>query len=324
VEEYTATVYAVGLSAPDGLAIGPDGTLYVAEEKAGRVSQVGPSGDITPVIVGLASPEGIAFDGAGNLYVVEDVSAGRLVQRTPDGTTTTLVVDLDAPEGIASASDGTLYVTESNTQFTTDPAHLRSRVAVASSSGTVTRIMTNTPTISGTDVTFWSYAGLTLGPDGLLYVTNELSGQEITRTVVIVPGVLTLTFGLSGMDSIFTIDPATGDRALFASDLLAPEGLRFSAGGGFPLYVAEEDVGGGAGRLSRIEPDGSHAPFCTGFFSIEDVAVDQEGWLYVSEDASGLIILIRPRRRVWLPVVLRHKESMPGAFAALEKGEILR
>jgi glucose/arabinose dehydrogenase len=139
-----------------------------------------------------------------------------------------------------------------------------------------------------------------------------------------VPGVLTLTFGLSGTDSIFTVDPATGDRALFANDLLAPEGLRFSAGGGFPLYVAEEDVGGGAGRLSRIEPDGSHAPFCTGFFSIEDVAVDQEGWLYVSEDASGLIILIRSRRRVWLPVVMRQEESMPGAFAALEKGEILR
>jgi len=35
---YTATVYAEGLSSPDGLAFGPAGALHVAEETAGRVS----------------------------------------------------------------------------------------------------------------------------------------------------------------------------------------------------------------------------------------------------------------------------------------------
>jgi glucose/arabinose dehydrogenase len=176
------------------------------------------------------------------------------------------------------------------------------------SSGAATRIFTNTPTIDGTDVTFWSYAGLAIGPDGLLYVTNEISGQEITRTVVF-GGVITITFSLSTTDSIFTMDPATGDHMLFASGLSAPEGLRFSASGGFPLYVAEESVGNGGGRLSRVELDGSHVPFWTGFLGIEDVAVDQRGWLYVSEDSSGLIILIKTReQQVWLPAILRQGE----------------
>ncbi len=103
-------------------------------------------------------------------------------------------------------------------------------------------------------------------------------------------------------DSIFAVDPTTGDRTVFASNLVSPEGLRFSANGDFPLYVAEEDVGDGEGRLSQVESDGSHTPLCTGFFTIEDVAVDQQGWLYVSEDTSGLVILIKPAVRYGLTV----------------------
>jgi glucose/arabinose dehydrogenase len=303
-QAYTAIVYAEGLSSPDGLAFGPTGALYVAEEAAGRVSRIGPTGRFTPVIGGLTSPEGITLDDTGNLYVVEDVPAGRLVRMTAGGVTTTLATDLEAPEGVVWASDGTLYVTESNFQFVTDPRDLRTRIAAVSLSGIVTRVITHTPIIRGTDVAFWSYAGLAVGPDGLLYVTNEISGIEITRTVVVVPGALTLTFSLSTTDSIFSVDPAAGDRMLFSRYLVSPEGLRFSATGEFPLYVAEEDVGGGAGRLSWVAPDGNQAPLCTGFLNIEDVAVDRRGWLYVSEDVSGLIILVKPAARYGLTATL--------------------
>jgi hypothetical protein len=133
--------------------------------------------------------------------------------------------------------------------------------------------------------TLSSYAGITMGLDGLLYVTNEASGL-ITNA------------------SIFSVDPDTGARALFASDLLAPEGLRFGDGG-FPLYVAEEDTGDGRGRLSRVEAGGSHVPFCSGFYTVEDVILDEAGRLYVSEDGSGSIIVIEreARWRVWLPLI---------------------
>jgi glucose/arabinose dehydrogenase len=284
------------------LAFSPGGALYVAEEVSGKVSQVDPTGIITPVLTGLSMTEGIAFDDAGNLYVVEDVQNGRLIKRTPGGATSTLAANLDAPEGVAWASDGTLYVTESNAQFETNPLSLVTHVAAVSPSGIVTRIITNTPVVTSSglafSVTFWSYAGVAIGPDGLPYVSNELSNQVITRTVG------PATFTLDVTDSLFSVYPVTGARALFASDLFAPEGLRFSASGGFPLYVAEENIGGGAGRLSQVQANGSHAPLCTGFFSIEDVAVDQRGWLYVSEDTTGLVIQIRPVV-VFLPVVLR-------------------
>jgi len=272
---YTATLYAQGLSSPDGLAFDPSGVLHVAEETAGRVSRIEAGGSITTVISSLANPEGIAFDAEGNLYVVEDVQNGRLVQVTPGGDTTELATGLDWPEGIVWASDGTQYITESNLEAG-DPSNLQTRV---------TAVSPMTVTVLTMD-TLSSYAGITWGADGLLYVTNELSG---------------LWVGIE--DSVFTVDPATGARTLFATGLIAPEGLRFAANGDFPLYVAEEDTGGGAGRLSRIEADGSHTPFCIGFGSIEDVAVDDNGRLYVSEDSSGWVIFIEYKG--YLPIIMR-------------------
>jgi sugar lactone lactonase YvrE len=279
---YTVAVYAVGLSAPDGLAFGPFGALHVAEEAAGRVSRISPDGSATPVVSGLVNPEGIAFDDAGTLYVVEDVQGGRLVSVTTDGTSTTLASGLDAPEGVVwGAENDALYVTESNAEFASWPYNPpRTHVTVVSpQAGSVTRIVT---------AALSSYAGITMGPDGLLYVTNEASGL-ITNA------------------AIFSVDPGTGARTLFASDLVAPEGLRFGDGG-WPLYVAEEDTGDGTGRLSRVEADGSHSLFCSGFHAIEDVILDQQGRLYVSEDGSGSIIVIEPeaRWRVWLPLLSRN------------------
>jgi sugar lactone lactonase YvrE len=279
---YTARIYAEGLSGPDGLAFSPSGVLHLAEETAGRVSRIEPDGSLTPVVTGLAGPEGIAFDSAGSLYVAEDVPGGRLVRVATDGTTTTLATGLDAPEGVVWRADNdTLYVTESNIEFASIPQNpLRTHVTVVSHSGLTTRIVT---------ATLSSFAGITLGPDGLLYVTNEASGL-ITNA------------------SIFTVDPDTGARSLFASNLVSPEGLRFRDGG-FPLYVAEEDIGDGTGRLSRVEAGGSHVPFCTGFYGIEDVVLDEDGGLYVSEDGSGSIILIEAeaRWRIWLPFIGRNQ-----------------
>jgi sugar lactone lactonase YvrE len=241
--------------------------LHVAEETAGQVSRIESDGSVTPVITGLANPEGIAFDNTGNLYVVEDIQGGRLVKMATDGITITLATGLDAPEGVVWASDGTLYITESNVQFASIPPDLpRTRVTAVSPLGEVTRILT--------DTLYWSYAGITMGSNGLLYVTNEASG-------------------VGTHDSIFTVDPATPmTRTLFASNLVTPEGLRFAANGEFPLYVAEENTGGGAGLLSWVEANGSHMPFCTGFYSIEDVIQDEDGRLYVSEDGSDSVIVI--------------------------------
>jgi sugar lactone lactonase YvrE len=295
---YSATLYASGLRSPDGLAFAPSGALYVAEEGANRVSRIETDGSGTPILEDVRSPEGIAFDDAGNLYVVEDRRRGRLLKQAPDGQITTLADHLQAPEGVAigpawAGEPGSrVYVTESNAQSTRNPFELETGISAIRSSGKVTRVITHSPTISRARIAFWSYAGITTGADGGLYVTNELSRQTISRRFVLIPEVLTYTATLFTDDSIFRIDPLKGTRELVASGLLAPEGLAFSADGDFPLYVAEENVGY-SGRLSRVERDGRRTTVCSRFRGIEDVTLDAKGDLYVSEDRGGAVIRIQ-------------------------------
>ena len=120
---------ASGLSEPMGVAIGGDGTVYVAE--AGRVVKLS-GGKAQTVIDGLERPEGIAVAG-GKLYVVDtgtkevvehDLAIGSrrtLASNLPVGTPQGIIVkplggvgDMCGPmntfTGIAVGADGTLYI----------------------------------------------------------------------------------------------------------------------------------------------------------------------------------------------------------------------
>lgn len=92
-----------GLAYPNGLDIGPDGFIYVAENNASRVRRVNPdTGEFSVVAVGLDNPNGVAFGpdpgllyvgsfGASGVYVVELGAPGALgrarVFARPNGST---------------------------------------------------------------------------------------------------------------------------------------------------------------------------------------------------------------------------------------------
>jgi sugar lactone lactonase YvrE len=77
---------------PGGLALGPDGNLYVTEFSRQRILKVTPNGIVTTVAgtsvpghrdgaateAELNSPNGIVADGNGSLYVTETGLPGRL------------------------------------------------------------------------------------------------------------------------------------------------------------------------------------------------------------------------------------------------------
>jgi sugar lactone lactonase YvrE len=131
------------LNHPTGLAVGPDGTLYIADTGNNRIRHVDTDGIITTVAgtgeegytsdavladtAALALPEGIAVHRTGNLYIA-DTGNDRIRHVDGEGIITTVAgvgtpgdggddgpaieASLNGPRGLALTSDGTLYIAD--------------------------------------------------------------------------------------------------------------------------------------------------------------------------------------------------------------------
>ena len=136
---------AARLGAPGGLAIGPDGSLYVSDTTNHRVRRIDGHGTITTVVgngvsgssgdggpatsAGIRSPRGLAFDADGNLFIAE--AGGHRIRRvdaagvistragngepgyTGDGGPAAMA-RLAGPRAVAVDAAGVLYVADTD------------------------------------------------------------------------------------------------------------------------------------------------------------------------------------------------------------------
>jgi class 3 adenylate cyclase/sugar lactone lactonase YvrE len=120
------------LAAPLGVALSPDGSLYIADTGNHRIRKVDHGGTITTVAgdgtpgyrgdggpgvkASLNAPAGLAFDPAGNVYIA-DTGNNRIRRLAPDGTITTVAGDgtgeqLLGPSAVAFDGNGVLYIAD--------------------------------------------------------------------------------------------------------------------------------------------------------------------------------------------------------------------
>ena len=240
------------LSSPGTVAVGADGSLYIADSGNLRIRRVGPDGIINTVagtgaaiVVGnggdggpalqaqMRQPIGIAVGPDGSVYFTESLIPN--VRRVgPDGIIATFAgrsgasgfagdgglatqALLSRPTGIAVASDGSLYIADTANQ----------RIRRVGPDGIITTVAGTSIGFAGdggpaTQAKFSGPTSVALGADGSLYI-GDTSNNRIRRV---------------GADGIVTTVAGTG-TAGFAGD----GGLATQAMLNLPLGTVDLSVG---------------------------------------------------------------------------------
>jgi hypothetical protein len=108
-----------GIRSPGGIALDPDGTLYVPNENSATITVYPPGAKVPSLtLTGTSAPESVALDASGNVYVANrgsnpGISVYAAGQTTPSQYITSPL--LRQPDQVAFDSAGTLYITDNVT-----------------------------------------------------------------------------------------------------------------------------------------------------------------------------------------------------------------
>lgn len=260
----TAFVLCSGIPGADGLALSPEGVLYAVSESSGTLYEIDPVLGKMEILSGLDHPEGLSWAGEDCVLVTEDTGSGRVLLIDGSGEFRTVAQGLLYPEGVVMTSSGHVLATESSAETGSLPPFETSIIDLDTGETLFEALF------------LWSLSDLTLDEAGTVYACNELSGLPLVD------------------QSVIRVNPRTGEWDVFVRGLTSCEGICHTPGSFFPMLVAEEDTGGGRGRVVSVDSLGRVSEVASGFYNIEDVAVDAAGRIFVSEDTSGMIIMLSP------------------------------
>ena len=243
----TNTIWAHDVAEPEGPVWAPDGSLYIVEMGAHRscVSRLTPDGkESRSIFKTVRRPNGLAIDGEGRLWIAEAYegaiicidSGGRELKRIPgDGSGRFLW-----PNDFVFAPNGLLYMTDSGIREADfiDASGIRADYLDARYDGKVWEIDPAAGRVLRQLDRGLKFAnGIALGPDGLLYANESLTG-EVYR---------------------YDLAKDRPERQPFANVLRAdlppafrgPDGMKFGADGRIYCTVF------GQGDVTVIDPDGT-------------------------------------------------------------------
>jgi RHS repeat-associated protein len=313
-----------------GVAVGRDGTVYIAERTSNKVRRIGSDGILTTIAgTGLAAPNGdgpglavnisdpyaLAVGPEGSIYVAEIGGRIRRLDPAPTaqdphavnvvtiaGTTSgsgfngdnipALQANLDVTTGIAVGADGSVYVAD----------QVQNRVRRISPDGIIT-------TLAGTGVAGYSGdggsatlaqlnnpGGVAVGPDGSVYISDflnwRLRGVRPDGTITTVAGNGDSSgFGDDGVPALqASIGPvqsaAVGpDGSLYIPDILSSRILRVGTDGIITTFAGtgDDDFNGEGLPPSRVNID-----------RVGGVAVGPDRRVYYADEFNFRVRVVRP------------------------------
>lgn len=294
------------VAVPYGVAVAPDGSVYIADNHDDRILRVTPDGRITTA-ASVGNPLAVAAASDGSLYVV--LGVGAIDRVAPDGSRTrvagrggdglpsldddgSLATDvIIAPSDVVPLPDQSFYIVEAEVN----------RIRWVSPDGVIT-------TIAGTgDYGFSGDGGqaaqahfafptaAAVAPDGSLYIADTGNGRirRIRPDGKITTVAGTGEYGLSGDG-----EPAIQAQFAFPTGVaVAPDGS---------LYITDADNY----RIRRVGLDGVMATVVgnglqgyrgdggpslqASFDSVASVAVAPNGHLYLADTGNHRIRRVRP------------------------------
>ena len=254
------------LSEPGKIAIGPDGSIYIAETMGHRIRRVSPDGIITTVAgkgesgfsgdggpateAQLDEPWGMDFGPDGALYFADHYNH-RIRRVGLDGIITTVAgngtnsggeggpakeAGIYRPMDVAVSPDGSIYIaSDSERVFRVGPDGLINVIVgktwghygYSGDGGPATEALLNHP------------RSIDLGPDGSLYIADALN-YRVRR--VDTSGIITTVAGTGG-------DGFSGDGGPAIAAQVGPICVEVGSDGS--LYIADASM-----RIRRVGPDG--------------------------------------------------------------------
>ncbi|SDT67411.1 NHL domain-containing protein [Actinoplanes derwentensis] len=224
----------VSLGLPNTLAVGADGTLFIADSLASRVYALAADGTIEARVTAesLGSPivtiNSLAVTPSGTLYLA-DRENGRIVEVRPGDDARPLSTPASLPIGLAADAAGDVWITSATSQLSR--LHDGKLATIVESAGSGWAADENRPTSAPFNAT-----AVSAGKDGVYFVDNR---QRTVRRL--------------GTDGTVTTAVALTTDPFGARD---PVGLATSVSAAGPLYLIDT-VGSRVFSMPALLPEGN-------------------------------------------------------------------